>query len=129
VIAFQGLPGQIAASRAFFQRADAVQPAVAGGKIAARIADVGKLQQFEGLQDVFAETLFVGQRRLGLVDAAVNAASQVFGKTAEDIGIDLAQGPLQVDFDLVRRSTSPCCRVKWPVLFYNQVRGRARGEW
>ena len=51
-------------------------------------------------------TIFIGQRGLRIVEAAVNAAPQVFGEAAENVPVNAAQGAIQINFDLIHQKIS-----------------------
>ena len=52
----------------------------------------------DGFEHVFAEAVGVGERRLLVEDAAVDAAAQVLDEVAVDLGIDVADDALGIDF-------------------------------
>lgn len=57
--------------------ADAVLPVVGGAEVTAGVADHGAVQLLEGLDDILAVAVLVGERAAGVVEAAVDAAAHV----------------------------------------------------
>lgn len=92
-----GPPGDVEPARPALDRADAVLPAVAGDEVASGVADRGDPQLADELQDVGAQTVLVGGRVAGLVDARVDAAPEVLDEGAEEAGVDGADGEVGVE--------------------------------
>lgn len=78
LVGFGAMPGQVAAHGAILAWADAVFPVVVGYEIAAGVAHAGDAQLLDQVKHVLAEAVFVGGGMAGLVDAAVDAAAQMF---------------------------------------------------
>lgn len=57
------------------------------------------MEILDGLEHVFTETVFIRKRRVLFEDAAFDAAAEVFGEVAVDLGIDLADDALGIDLD------------------------------
>ena len=89
-------PGQIETRRPLLDRADAVFPVVAGDEIAAGIAHDGRTELLHQRQHVLAKALGVRGRMSGLVDAAIDAASEMLDEGAEQAGIGVADGKIAV---------------------------------
>ena len=98
-IGFDAAPGVFGAHGALILRADAVLPVVAGDEVAAGPAQDGDAEVADGFHDVLAVALGVGERTAFLVDAAVDAAAEVLGEIAEDVGMHLADDAVGVDLD------------------------------
>ena len=86
LVGFDRLPGQFAAARALLFGADAVEPVVAAEEVAAGVADDRVRLVAQGVEHVVAEALLIGQRRLGIIDALVDAAAHVLDKPAKEQG-------------------------------------------
>ena len=78
LVGFGAMPGQVAAHGAILAWTDAVFPVVVGYEIAAGVAHAGDAQLLDQVKHVLAEAVFVGGGMAGLVDAAVDAAAQMF---------------------------------------------------
>ena len=78
LVGFGAMPGQVAAHGAILAWTDAVFPVVVGYEIAAGVAHAGDAQLLDQVKHVLAEAVFVGGGMAGLVDAAVDAAVQMF---------------------------------------------------
>ena len=85
-------PCEIKAPRALFPRADAVFPVVAGDEIAAGVTHDWHVELADKLENVATETVGVGGRVAGFVNAAVDATSEMLNKTAEEARIYGADG-------------------------------------
>src|SRR5690606_11725000 len=90
VIRFDGSPGEVRPGGAIFDRTDTIHPAIARYEVAPGIAYNRQVQSLQGFQNIPAKTLFVGQWRTGLVDAAIHAASQMFDEAAKNMRVDTA---------------------------------------
>jgi hypothetical protein len=94
-----------------FARADAIAPVVVVGKAAARPAEVGDVQFFKRGDDVGADTLGIGGRRIFAdPQAVVDAAAQMLGKMAVDMPADLMLATVDVDDQFGR---SVVCLAGW----------------
>src|SRR5690606_19691161 len=98
-------PRKVGARHSFLDRADAIAPAIAGDEISARIANHRDAQAPQRIQHVGAQPVGVGEGRAGVVNAAVDAAAQVLGKSAEDVAVDGSQRAVNVDLNMVHRNT------------------------
>ena len=77
-------PGEVQPASGALDRADAVLPVVAGDEVAAGIAHDGRPELLDERQHVAPrKPCFVGGRMAGLVDAAVDAATQMLDEGAE----------------------------------------------
>ena len=83
-VGFDGLPGKLPSAGARLLGAHAVLPVIAGGEVAARIANDGEAKLPQRLDDVGAHPVGIGVNAAGVVHALVNGATQVLEKTAED---------------------------------------------
>ena len=89
LVGLDGAPGQFQLARSLFLGTGTVFPVVAGHKIAAGITHDGNIQFLDQIQHILAKAHIVGGFLPGLVDAAVNRASQMLDKGAVETVIDL----------------------------------------
>src|SRR5262249_48130416 len=85
--------------RTFVTRPDPIHPMVIGREVSAWPSQKRDVQFPDRLQNVLTETLGAGERRTLVEDAAIDTAAQVLDKVAIDLGIDIADCALSVDFD------------------------------
>jgi len=120
------VPGQVQPRRALRDGADPVAPVVAGGEVAAGVADQGHPQPAQGGDHVRAQAPRVGQRRVRVVDAPVDAAGHVLREPAEDVAVDPAQRVFQIHVNpVVHRLPS---RRTWLTVCYTRRAKPARGS-
>src|SRR6185437_1525451 len=100
------LPGGVPATRALLLGADAVLPVIAGGEISAGPAQHGDVQIAYGLQHVLAEAVLVRKGRAGIVDAAVNATTEMLDEIAVDVAVYSANWAIEINLDA--RGTDRC---------------------
>ena len=98
-VRFQGAPGVIAPHGALLSGAYAILPMVAGDEVATRPAEQGNAEALDGVDHVLAETVGIGQRAPFVIDAAINAATEVFGEVAEQARVHLSDDALGIDLD------------------------------
>ena len=98
-VGFDGAPRHFEARRALVARAYAVAPVVVGGEVAARPAEERDIQFADGLQDVLAEAVGIGEGRLLLENPAVDAAAEMLDEVAVEQGIDVADDAFGIDLD------------------------------
>jgi hypothetical protein len=89
-VGFHAVPGRVEPDRPV--RADAVFPAVAGDEVAAGVADHGRPEFPDQLQDVAAETSIVRSGVSGLGDPGVHGPAHVLDERAEQATRDRADG-------------------------------------
>src|SRR5262249_34560190 len=94
-----GEPGQIEALRPLFFRADTIFPVVAGNEVAPGIADDGRPELLDQGQHVAAKSVLVRSRMARLIDAAIDAAAQMFDERPEQAGHGVADGEIPVEHD------------------------------
>jgi hypothetical protein len=70
LIGINRVPGFVENGGSISSGADAIQPVIAGNKISSGIADDGNAEFADFVQDIFAETVGVGEFRLRIVDAS-----------------------------------------------------------
>ncbi|MGC4048327.1 MAG: hypothetical protein QM757_01240 [Paludibaculum sp.] len=97
-------PGVVRADGPLGLGSDAVLPVVAGGEVATGPAEQGDAEVFGSFHDVFSETACIGKRAAFLVDAAIDAAAEVFGEIAEHVRMDFADFAVCVDLDASLRA-------------------------
>ena len=68
-------------------------------EIAARPAQQRDIEILNGLHDVFAVAVLVGQRGTFLEEAALDAAAEMLGEVAVNLRIDIADPAIGIDFD------------------------------
>jgi hypothetical protein len=91
-------PVGIQGRRPLVARPDAVAPVIFVGEAAARPAHVGNLDGLQRGDHVVADAAGVGDLRFRAhPDAFINAATEVLGKLAEDIAVDLRTRPGGID--------------------------------
>lgn len=78
LVRFVPLPGEPGPRLALLARTDRIFPVVWGAEVAAWVADHGDLEDLEGVNDILAEAVGVGESVAGVGDAAVDAAADVF---------------------------------------------------
>ena len=66
-----------------------------------------------GRQHVFAESVGIGERRLLVKHAALDAAAQVLDKVSVDLGVDIADDAFGIDLDA--RVQGSLLRASYPV--------------
>jgi len=93
---------------------------VAGGEVAARPPQHRDAQPADRFHDVLPVAVFVGKRAAFLVNPAVNAASQMLGEIAEQVGVHLADLAVGIDPDarlrrlgVKRESQQQQCRKRF----------------
>src|SRR5262249_58489900 len=96
---FLRVPGQLAAPRPRVLGPHAVEPVVPAGEVAPRPAQDGNAQRPSRLEDIAPEALAVAQRRALIIDATVDAASEVLDELAEDAPVDRAELAREIDAD------------------------------
>ena len=84
LVGFQGAPGPVQPPGPLVAGADAVLPAEARDKVAARIAHHGNVQRANQLDHVPAEAQGVGGGVVRAVDAVVDGPAQMLDKGAID---------------------------------------------
>ena len=86
--------------RTVFFRADAVHPVVFVGEAAARPAEVGDFQFFQGIQHVVSIALCIGYFGFGAdPKPAIDTGPEVFGELTVDMFADLLVSLLRIDTD------------------------------
>ena len=90
-------PGEVQPGRTLIGRAHPVLPIVAGNEIAAGIAHDGRPELLDERQHVAPETLLVGGRMAGLVDAAVDATTKMLDEGAEQARVGLTDGEVAIE--------------------------------
>ena len=75
---------------------------IAGDKIAAGVTNDWYSQVMNFFHDICTESIAVGEFRLGIVDAFVNRATQMFEKRAKEMAIDRRNLPGRIDYDACR---------------------------
>lgn len=98
-VVFDGAPGHFEAAGTFVAGADAIAPVVIRRKIAAGPAEERDVEALDGFEDVLAKAGGIGERIAFVEDAAGDAATEVFDEVAVELGIDLADLAIGVDFD------------------------------
>ncbi len=104
LVVLDEVPSDVVAHRAVALRAHAVHPAVPGDGVAPDAADVRDFQATRGLQHVGAESVVIGERGIGLVDAAIHGAQLL--EQSEDVAIDRTRDSLQGDGYVVQGASS-----------------------
>ncbi len=79
-------------------RTDAVHPVIVVGKTAARPAQHGNLQRFQGFEHVLAVAVDVGNlRAFAHPEATVDAGAEVFGELTVDFAVDFCSCLVSVE--------------------------------
>jgi hypothetical protein len=99
-VALDGTPGQVQSTRPALDRSDPVLPPIAGHEVAAGIADHGRPEPPDQLEDVAAETVLAGRRMPRLEDPGVDAPAHVFDEGAEQAAVDTADAESRIQRDL-----------------------------
>ena len=107
LVRLDGVPGSIEHRGPLIARAHAIQPVVAGNEVAARIANDRHAHAAHLRGNVFAEAGCIGECRTGIIDAAVNSATQVFQKTAPNAPVNGGPHAQWIDHNAVGRGLRP----------------------
>ncbi len=98
-VGLRGKPRQIQPFRALLLRAYRVLPVKAGNKVAAGVADNGNIQLFDHVQHIPAEALFISQRMIRLIDAAVHSPAQMLDERAVNARVNAGDDVVLVQDD------------------------------
>lgn len=77
LVALNTEPSQLGPLGSILTRPDAILPVVRRHKVASRIPDHGDVELTQGGEDVLPETVLVGERTPGLINASVDATAHV----------------------------------------------------
>ena len=94
------VPCEIQASGTLIDGADAVLPSVARHEVAAGVSDGRDAEFADELRDVLSEPVLIGFGVSGLVDAVVDAPSEVLDERAEQTTIDGPDHEMRVDGEM-----------------------------
>ena len=100
LVGLNRVPRKVTAARALVFRTNAVFPAVAAQEITAGVAHRTKIQFTQRRQHIGTETTLVGVWGTGFVNAFVDGAPHVLGKTAEHQWRNLADPAVRIDIDV-----------------------------
>ena len=75
--------------RALIPGADSIHPAIRRAEVTTRVSDYRRVQFLQGLDDVLAEAILIGQRVARVVDATVDAATHMPGTIVSPPQINL----------------------------------------
>src|SRR5215212_963472 len=92
-------PGEFDLPRALLARTDAVGPVVAADEVSAGPAKDGYVQVLGGFEHIPPVAPFIAKRRVLVEDTAVDAASQVLYKAAEDPPVQRTDRAVGVNLD------------------------------
>jgi hypothetical protein len=97
----QLMPGKVGAGRTLCYRTDSISPSIAGGKIAAGVAYHRQSKAPQSRHYISPKSLFIGKRRIRLVNTSIDTPSEMFNEAAENIAVNIAQNTLRVNFNLI----------------------------
>src|SRR5262249_3577841 len=100
------VPCELAATGSLILRPHAVHPVIAAHEVAAGPAQERDAQRPHRLQHVLAKAPGVAQRGAFLVEAAVDAASEMLDEVAEDATVHRADASREIDPDAVHGAES-----------------------
>src|ERR1700733_2125862 len=99
LIRVERVPRFVQNARPILPRANAIEPVVAGNKVASRIADDGHAHFAHLIHDVSAKTTAVGELRARIVNSFVDGAAEMLQERAEEIAVNGSDGAPGVDED------------------------------
>src|SRR5690606_20699621 len=134
LVGLERVPGEVAAHRALVARSDRVLPAEAGDEVSAGVADRARAELANELDDVEAEAVLVRGGVVRLVDAVVDAATEVLDEGSEDPSVQRGDDGVPVDGDLCGGHDFPFLRARGSALGRMEARvqratAAARGWW
>ncbi len=96
-IGFCGQPSQVQTLWSVWDGANRIFPVEAGNKVAAGVADDGDIQFSHQIHYITAKTLRVCCGVAGFINAAIDAAAQMFDKVSVQAFVDSPDGIITVE--------------------------------
>src|SRR6185437_9102617 len=106
LVRLRRMPGEVQPPWALVHGTDTVLPSIARDEVAAGVADGRHTELFHQVGDIVAESVLIGRRVPGLIDAVVDAPTEVLHERAEEPTVDRADHEVRVDGQMCRNHFS-----------------------